>query len=29
MLGKNNNLFKLACGLNRAGLHKDEALSMF
>lgn len=26
---RNNNLFKLACGLNRAGLQKDEALSMF
>ena len=26
---RNNNLFKLACGLNRAGLNKDEALSLF
>jgi hypothetical protein len=26
---RNNNLFKLACGLNRAGLPKDDALSMF
>ena len=26
---RNNNLFKLACGLNRAGLQKDEALSIF
>lgn len=26
---RNNNLFKLACGLNRAGLQRDEALSMF
>lgn len=26
---RNNNLFKLACALNRAGLQKDEALTMF
>lgn len=26
---RNNNLFKLACGLNRAGMQKDEALSLF
>lgn len=26
---RNNNLFKLACGLNRAGLNKEEALSLF
>lgn len=26
---RNNNLFKLACSLNRAGLQKNEALSMF
>lgn len=26
---RNNNLFKLACGLNRAGLQKDEALNLF
>jgi VirE N-terminal domain/Primase C terminal 1 (PriCT-1) len=26
---RNNNLFKLACSLNRAGLQSDEALSMF
>lgn len=26
---RNNNLFKLACGLNRAGLPSDEALSTF
>jgi hypothetical protein len=26
---RNNNLYKLACGLNRAGLVKSEALSMF
>ncbi len=26
---RNNNLFKLACSLNRAGLQIDEALSMF
>jgi len=26
---RNNNLFKLACGLNKAGLPKDEALSNF
>jgi hypothetical protein len=26
---RNNNLFKLACGLNRAGLPSDEALGLF
>lgn len=26
---RNNNLFKLACALNRAGLQKDDALSLF
>lgn len=26
---RNSNLFKLACALNRAGLQRDEALSMF
>jgi hypothetical protein len=26
---RNNNLFKLACGLNRAGLPSDEAIQMF
>jgi hypothetical protein len=26
---RNNNLFKLSCALNRAGLQKDEAYSMF
>ncbi len=26
---RNNNLFKLACGLNRAGLPNDEAIQMF
>ena len=26
---RNNNLFKLACGLNRAGLANDEAIQMF
>ena len=26
---RNSNLFKLACGLNRAGLDKSDALSMF
>lgn len=26
---RNNNLFKLACGLNKAGLPQSEALSMF
>jgi hypothetical protein len=26
---RNNNLFKLACGLNRAGLHDNEALHLF
>ena len=26
---RNNNLFKLASGLNRAGLHSDEALNLF
>ncbi len=26
---RNNNLFKLACGLNRAGMQSDEALGLF
>lgn len=26
---RNSNLFKLACGLNKAGLEKDEALGLF
>lgn len=26
---RNNNLFKLACGLNRAGMPSDEALGLF
>jgi hypothetical protein len=26
---RNNNLFKLACGLNRAGLPNDDAIQMF
>jgi len=26
---RNTNLFKLACGLNRAGMHSSEALSFF
>jgi len=26
---RNNNLFKLACGLNKAGLEKNEALGLF
>lgn len=26
---RNNNLFKLACGLNKAGLQSDEALNLF
>lgn len=29
MQERNNNLFKLAYGLNRAGLNKEEALSLF